>query len=423
MGRKQARYAFISYVREDSQAVDQLQRALETVGIRVWRDTADLWPGEDWRAKIRHAITNDALVFIACFSHQSLAREQSYQNEELALAIDQLRLRRPDIPWLIPVRFDECDIPNYDIGMGRTLSTLQRADLFGDNFDSGALRLVTAVLRILRWNSGATLNLGQVLMASGDSIESVASSRPSTLISSYDGLRIPTGTVPKTGADSAQISALKGSSSPDHRDIPSKEARPHRINSLRRGCRRFLNLNLWQQVVAGLLVLAIAAFAGKLLSSFDKPVKVIRKPSTHHGSLTWLNQLTPITGEIGASGTTPNVPGNTKSPSLPHELMIASAENGNTITYTLDRKYKYLDIQAAPAVAISAANNDIFAVDVDGKAITLEPHSTNDFVFAGLSRTQKWIINVSNAEMLQLKVTGLTRRQNVPLLVSAYLTI
>jgi hypothetical protein len=114
-------YAFISYVREDSRKVDRLQRTLEAAGVRVWRDTANLWPGEDWRAKIRQAITNDALVFIACFSRKSLARGRSYQNEELALALEQLRLRRPDVPWLIPVRFDDCDIPEWDIGGGRTL--------------------------------------------------------------------------------------------------------------------------------------------------------------------------------------------------------------------------------------------------------------------------------------------------------------
>ena len=63
-----AGHAFISYVREDSPRVDRLQRALEAAGVRVWRDTADLWPGEDWRAKIRQAIVDGALVFIACFS-------------------------------------------------------------------------------------------------------------------------------------------------------------------------------------------------------------------------------------------------------------------------------------------------------------------------------------------------------------------
>ena len=109
-------HAFISYVREDSGEVDVLQKMLEAAGIPVWRDTSNLWPGEDWRAKIRGAISRDALVFIACFSSHSAARQQSYQNEELLLAIDQLRRRRPDDPWLIPVRFDDCDVPDFELG-------------------------------------------------------------------------------------------------------------------------------------------------------------------------------------------------------------------------------------------------------------------------------------------------------------------
>jgi hypothetical protein len=142
-------HAFISYVREDSQDVDRLQQRLEAAGILVWRDTADLWPGEDWRAMIRHAITRNALVFIGCFSSRSAARKKSYQNEELVLAIEQLRLRRPDIPWFIPVRFDYCDIPELEIGGGRTLASIQHADLFGDEYDAGVARLVAAILRVL----------------------------------------------------------------------------------------------------------------------------------------------------------------------------------------------------------------------------------------------------------------------------------
>jgi hypothetical protein len=129
---------------------DCAQRTLEAAGIRVWRDTADLWPGEDWRTRIRAAISSDALVFLACFSSNSLARDKSYQNEELVLAIEQLRQRPPEQPWLIPVRFDDCQIPDRDIGGGRTLTSIQRVDLFGDRYDEGARRLVAAILRILR---------------------------------------------------------------------------------------------------------------------------------------------------------------------------------------------------------------------------------------------------------------------------------
>jgi len=147
--RQRAGHVFISYVREDAHHVDQLQERLEAAGVRVWRDTAELWPGEDWRVKIRQAIGNGALVFIACFSQQSLARRKSYQNEELTLAIDQLRQRPPEDPWLIPVRFDDCKIPDRDIGAGRTLASIQWADLFGGAVDKGTDRLLEAILRIL----------------------------------------------------------------------------------------------------------------------------------------------------------------------------------------------------------------------------------------------------------------------------------
>jgi len=150
-----AGHAFLSYVREDSRQVDELQGMLERAGVPVWRDTADLWPGEDWRAKIRHAITNNALVFIACFSQASISRDKSYQNEELTLAIEQMRMRSPDDPWLIPVRLNECEIPDREIGAGRTLASIQRADLFGAGAQEGSERLVTAILRILGRNSGS----------------------------------------------------------------------------------------------------------------------------------------------------------------------------------------------------------------------------------------------------------------------------
>jgi DNA-binding beta-propeller fold protein YncE len=142
-------HVFISYVRDDAARVDRLQDKLASRGLRVWRDTADLWPGEDWKAKIRAAITDNALVFICCFSLNSASRATTYQNEELALAIEELRRRQPGKPWLFPVRLDDCDIPDLDVGGGQTLGSFQRADLFGDRYDQDASRLVESIRRIL----------------------------------------------------------------------------------------------------------------------------------------------------------------------------------------------------------------------------------------------------------------------------------
>lgn len=146
-----------------------LQRTLEAAGVQVWRDRANLWPGENWRVKIRDAITHDALVFTACFSSHSAARQKSYQNEELMLAIDQLRLRRPDDPWLIPVCFDNCDVPDLELGAGRTLASIQRADLFGEGYDQAVARLVRTVLRILGSRHGASPATGVPAPIAADS--------------------------------------------------------------------------------------------------------------------------------------------------------------------------------------------------------------------------------------------------------------
>jgi hypothetical protein len=143
-------HAFISYVREDERRVDRLQKLLEGSGIPVWRDTARVLPGEDWKKEIRQAIAADNLAFIACFSKNSETREKSHQRDELALAIDQLRLRSPDHPYLIPVRFDDCPIPDWEIGRGQTLRSLQWVDLFGKQKEANAERLLEGVQHILR---------------------------------------------------------------------------------------------------------------------------------------------------------------------------------------------------------------------------------------------------------------------------------
>jgi hypothetical protein len=143
------RAVFISYVREDGGRVDRLESALRAASIPVWRDTNELWPGQDWRLRIRRAIEQDALAFVACFSENSLNREASYQNEELYLAAEQMRLRSQGAVWLIPVRFDDCELPHLDLGAGRTLASLNWVDLFNQNWDAGLARLLVSVVNIL----------------------------------------------------------------------------------------------------------------------------------------------------------------------------------------------------------------------------------------------------------------------------------
>lgn len=136
-------------MREDFDKVEALRQILEAAGIPVWTDKSSLGPGEDWKLKIQEAITHRALAFVACFSTNSENRPVTYQNEELILAIEQLRLRALDQAWLLPVRFDDCDLPDFRLGTGRTLNDLNRTDLFGEAREINTAKLLAAVMRIL----------------------------------------------------------------------------------------------------------------------------------------------------------------------------------------------------------------------------------------------------------------------------------
>jgi hypothetical protein len=149
MSDEVGKHVFISYVREDSDQVDSLCAVLEAAQIPYWRDRKDLGPGDAWKAKIRAAIRDGSLVFLACFSGNSRAKEKSYMNEELTLAVDEFRLMSPGRVWLIPVRFDAGDVPDWDLGAGRALSDLNYSDLFGKSHMAHAARLVTTISRLL----------------------------------------------------------------------------------------------------------------------------------------------------------------------------------------------------------------------------------------------------------------------------------
>jgi hypothetical protein len=144
-----AGHVFISYVKEDRDKVESLRAFLEAGGVRVWTDKENIEPGQDWKLTIEEAITKRALVFLACFSDNSAARDVTYQNEELNLAADQIRLRSMDHAWFMPVRLAECDLPTMRISASRALSDFQAIDMFGVDEQNNRARLLSAVLRVL----------------------------------------------------------------------------------------------------------------------------------------------------------------------------------------------------------------------------------------------------------------------------------
>jgi hypothetical protein len=136
-----ARHIFVSYVRENSEAIDRLVKQLESHGLTVWLDRTKISPGMRWRDAVRDAIRSGDL-FVACFSAASATKERSYMNEELTLAIEELRQRPTDRTWFVPVLLDGGVVPQRTISATETLRDLQWINL-GTDWELG----VNAVIR------------------------------------------------------------------------------------------------------------------------------------------------------------------------------------------------------------------------------------------------------------------------------------
>ncbi|MCL2585536.1 MAG: DivIVA domain-containing protein [Streptosporangiales bacterium] len=114
--------AFLSYARVDGERAGRLERILESAGIRVERE-------EPARAA----------VFLACFSADGLFRDRPYQYEQFSHVTGEP----------VPVRFDQCEVPSWSFGNGRTLDAVPAADVFAANFDDGAASVAAAARKIL----------------------------------------------------------------------------------------------------------------------------------------------------------------------------------------------------------------------------------------------------------------------------------
>jgi hypothetical protein len=98
----------VSYVKDDDEHIERLRRELAKYGIHTWIDRYSLQPGDFWKTVIRKAISGGE-YFLACFSSSYNSRQSSYMNEELILAIEELRKRPANSRWFIPVLLSSCE--------------------------------------------------------------------------------------------------------------------------------------------------------------------------------------------------------------------------------------------------------------------------------------------------------------------------
>ncbi len=101
---------FISYARADFDKVISIYETLLSENYHAWMDTYSIKGGEDWLRTIYKAI-DESEMFLAVLSNNSVSQRGVIQ-KELKKALDKWNGMLPDDVYLIPIRIDDCPIPD-----------------------------------------------------------------------------------------------------------------------------------------------------------------------------------------------------------------------------------------------------------------------------------------------------------------------
>jgi uncharacterized protein YraI len=130
---------FLCHASADKPKVRELYRYLRRRGVMPWFDEKDLVPGQDWQIEIPKALsTSDAIII--CLTKNSVPKE-GYVQTEIKFALDKALEMPEGRIFLIPVRFEECEVPF-------ALRRYQWVDLF----DKGGY---TRMMRALKYRAAA----------------------------------------------------------------------------------------------------------------------------------------------------------------------------------------------------------------------------------------------------------------------------
>ncbi len=126
---------FLCHASEDKRLVQKIYKKLKADGFAPWLDKEDLLPGQLWKEEIPRVIHSAACMLV--FLSTTSVAKRGYIQKELKLALETL----DEIPegqiFLIPVRIDDCKIPNRFAG-------IHCCDLFEED---GYERIVNALSR------------------------------------------------------------------------------------------------------------------------------------------------------------------------------------------------------------------------------------------------------------------------------------
>lgn len=102
---------FISHANEDNAAAKRLYKRLKDDGFDPWLDEERLLPGQNWSLEIEKALRASDVILL-CFSAVSVAKSGFIQ-KEYKRAMDILQEKPEGTIFVIPIRLDECEMPNF----------------------------------------------------------------------------------------------------------------------------------------------------------------------------------------------------------------------------------------------------------------------------------------------------------------------
>jgi len=134
---KQSAVIFLCHATEDKKIVKEIYRKLKEDGLEPWLDKEDLLPGQLWRDEIPRVINSAACMLV--FLSTTSVEKRGYVQKEFKLALETLDLIPDGRIFLIPVRIDNCEIPERFAG-------IHTCDLFQED---GYQRIAKAIRTVV----------------------------------------------------------------------------------------------------------------------------------------------------------------------------------------------------------------------------------------------------------------------------------
>lgn len=129
---------FLCHATEDKPVVEKIYIRLKEEGLKPWLDKFDLLPGQDWDIEIKKALKSSSFILIF-FSKTSISK-RGYVQREFKLALDILYEIPEGQIFIIPVRLDDCKIPDR-------FSNLHYCSLFTRNGFDNVLKSIKTELK------------------------------------------------------------------------------------------------------------------------------------------------------------------------------------------------------------------------------------------------------------------------------------